>query len=164
MASRLARSPPAFAVAPRPPDIPLKWSPSALTIVVSRRKGRSATHMITLKSGISTIPSQPGAPPPGWNRIPSTAMVTPAPMPKMIALTRAAPTVRPSPITSPREAGKAPRVAKAGNIITASRTMRKQPRSSSADISRNGSARSAPVADRTAYPMRVSERFPVRYS
>ena len=141
-----------------------KCSLLGFTIVVSRRNGLSACHMIRLNSGISTRLSQAGAPPPGWKRIPSTATVTPAPTPKMMAFTTAAATVRPSPVTSPREAGNAPSTANAGNSITASRTMKKQPSINSADSSRNGNDRKVPIAERDAYPTRVSERSPVRFS
>jgi len=42
-------------------------------------------------------------------------------------LTTAAATVRPRPVTMPRELGKIPRMAKAGNSMTASLTMKKHP-------------------------------------
>ncbi len=77
-------------------------------------------------------------------------MVTAAPIPKTTEFTSAAPTVRPIPMTRPRPAGKTPSTAKAGNIITASRTMRNDPSSISAATSRNGSASSAASVDSTA--------------
>ncbi|WP_147381454.1 hypothetical protein [Nocardioides immobilis] len=96
--------------------------------------------MMKLNSGIRMRLNHAGAPPPGWNKMPRTATVTPAPMPKMMAFTTAAATVRPIPVTKPRVLGNAPRTAKAGNSITASRTIRKHPSMSSEDSSRNGSA------------------------
>ena len=59
--------------------------------------------------------------------------MTAAPTPKINALISAAPTVRPMLMTIPRAGGKMPSVANAGKSITASRTTKYEPSSSSED-------------------------------
>ena len=118
---------PAGSAAERAGGVPERVGRCGETIVVSRRNGLSATHMTKPNSGSSTSASQPGIARRGSRISPRTRMVTAAPMPKMTALTSAAPTVRPIPMTRPRPAGNTPSTAKAGNIITASRTIRKEP-------------------------------------
>ncbi len=110
----------------------------------------SATHMMNPISGMRTNASQPGKPVAGSRRRPKMRTVTAAPTPKTTALINAAPTVRATPTTRPRLAGNTPIVAKAGNIMTPSRTTRYDPSNSRAETSRKGSAKSAPSDDKTA--------------